>query len=204
MRAISHASSSSTLFDLRRVFFLAATLSASVLPLSCSDPPSSASLSSARAEDSGTAASAPGTLDDGAIEALATTYAGFARVNRDAYPTRQHQGNPLVNVFANDVAASTYESLAYGVSPDASVAFPPGSMLVKAMLDSSGSVDVLTVMYKKTAGYASSGGDWWYGRLGPDGVPTNPAYTGQVDFCVGCHAGAAPSDHAFGVSADNR
>jgi hypothetical protein len=59
-------------------------------------------------------------------------------------------------------------------------------------------------MYKKAPGYDPTNGDWWYGRLSTDGTPTNAAYVGKVDFCVGCHSGAAATDHAWGIAPGNK
>lgn len=77
-------------------------------------------------------------------------------------------------------------------------------MLVKEMLDPNGGAPILTVMYKKSPGYDPARHDWWYGRLRTDGVPTNPAYVGQVDFCVGCHGGTEKWDYAWGLPAANK
>jgi hypothetical protein len=151
-------------------------------------------------------AAAPGSLDDSAIEATAIGYATFTKINAHPYPTRQHLGNPLVNVYANAIALNTYASLDFGVAPDGRVSFPPGSMLVKAMFDDdAGAPDVLTVMYKKSPGYDSAHDDWWYGRLdATSGTPTDPTYAGQVDFCIGCHIGTAASDYAWGVASSDK
>ena len=145
-----------------------------------------------------------GALDDAAIEAESASYASFARMNVRAYPTRQHLGNSNVNVFANALAAPIYRTLDFGIPADGRIAFPPGAMMVKEMLDGSGTATVLTVMYKKAPGYDPAHGDWWYGRLDLHGTPTDPAYAGRVDFCVGCHTGAAASDFAWGVAATNK
>ena len=142
---------------------------------------------------------APGTLDDARIESAAAAYRGFTKINAAPFVTQQHAGNPRVNVYANALAESSYRTIRPGGVAPAGFRFPPGSMLVKEMLETDGSASVLTVMYKKEAGYDSAQGDWWYGRLSPDGVPTNPAFAGRVDFCVSCHAGSAKWDHAWGV-----
>jgi hypothetical protein len=59
-------------------------------------------------------------------------------------------------------------------------------------------------MYKKASGYDPTHDDWWYGRLNADGSPTDAAFVGTVDFCVGCHSGAATTDYAWGVSSSNK
>lgn len=159
------------------------------------------SSSSTGSED---AASAPGTLDDSRIEAAAVAYKGFAKLNKDAYKTQQHAGNPFVNVYANPLAEERYRMIEPGGDPPAAFNFPAGSILVKEMLDPSGPASVLTVMYKKAAGYDPSHQDWWYGRLKPDGTPTNPEHVGLVDFCISCHSGTAEWDYAWGVTPANR
>jgi Cytochrome P460 len=170
---------------------------AALAPAACSSGTPAAPSGAASAD-----ASAPeGTLDDARIEAAASTYAtAFARVNRAPFATQQHAGNPMVNVYANDVAVGTYRAIAPSAPAPAGFAFRPGSMLVKEMLDASGRPEVLTVMYKKAPGYDVTHHDWWYGRLDPSGAPTQPSYAGKVDFCVACHEGAAGSDYAWGVA----
>jgi hypothetical protein len=146
----------------------------------------------------------PGGLDDGAIEALAADYKGLTRVSTSAFPSRGHQGNPLVNVFVSSAVAPLYSTLdSTGTAPPG-FAFPVGSLLVKEMLDPSGAPPILTAMYKKAPGYDPSHHDWWYGRLDASGAPTDPAYVGNVSFCIACHAGATGSDFAWGVPAANK
>ena len=148
------------------------------------------------------ASAAPaGTLDDEHIESAAIRYAqdGWSKMNHAAFETQQHAGNPMVNVYANQTAESTYREIQPMGTPKGAFAFPAGSILVKEMLGANGAPDVLTVMYKKTPGYDSTHDDWWYGRLGTDGVPTNPAYAGKVDFCVDCHSGTAEWDYVWGA-----
>jgi hypothetical protein len=145
-----------------------------------------------------------GTFDDAHIEAEAAQYVMFAKIDKTPYPTRQHAGNPLVDVYANAAAEATYRSIDYAVAPDGPVQFAPGSMLVKAMLDPSGAPPILTVMYKKAPGYDPSHDNWWYGRLNADGTPTDPSYVGTVDFCVSCHMGTAMTDYAWGIVASNK
>ena len=154
--------------------------------------------------DGGAAGSEPGMLDDQGIEKAAMSYArDFTRVNKQAYPTRQHLGNMPVDVFANAAAERTYRAIDYPATASGAPRFPAGSMLVKAMLDGGAPV-VLTVMYKKAPGYDPPHGDWWYGRLNVDGTPTNVAYVGKVDFCDSCHSGAAATDFAWGIVPSNK
>jgi hypothetical protein len=146
----------------------------------------------------------PGNLDDKGIGAAAAAYATFNKINRDSFPTAQHAGNAMVDVFATEVAVATYRSVDPSGKAPEKFAFPVGAMLVKEMKDPAGGAPILTVMYKKTAGYDPANGDWWYGRLNADGTPTNAAFVGKVDFCVGCHAGTAQWDRAWGVPKSNQ
>lgn len=145
------------------------------------------------------AAGAGGTgaaLSDAQIERLAATYTTFDKMNAKPFVTAQHQGNAMVNVYANAVAADTYRT----VAPTSTNAhFPEGSMLVKEMLDANGGKPVLTVMYKLPPGYDTQHGDWWRGRLSVDGSPTSPELVGKVGFCISCHEAASATDHAYGL-----
>jgi hypothetical protein len=138
-------------------------------------------------------------MNDAQIEAAASTYARLAKVTRAPYPTRQHLGNALVDVYASPDAEAAYRAIDFGAAPTGAPPLPVGALVVKAMYDDRGAPSVLTVMYKKAKGYDPKGGDWWYGRLGLDGSPTAPAYVGKVDFCVACHAGARATDFVWGV-----
>jgi hypothetical protein len=143
----------------------------------------------------GAAGSATAALTEPEIEKLAATYATFVKANATPFVTQQHQGNPLVNVYANATAAPAYSA----ITPTAAGAvFPQGSMLVKEMLDPAGGPPILTVMYKLPPGYDDANGNWWRGRLNADGSSTGAGLTGKVSFCISCHA-AAKSDGAFGL-----
>jgi hypothetical protein len=136
-----------------------------------------------------------------ALEAEASGYTGFDQINARAFATAQHQGNPLVHVWANAAAATPYRALSAG-TPSAP-SFAVGAMIVKEMTDASGGPSILTVMAKQPAGYDPAHGDWWFGRLTADGRPTSASLVGRVGFCIACHDAAAANDHLFGVSADN-
>ena len=135
-------------------------------------------------------------LSDAEIEQLAATYPTFQKVNAKPFVTQQHQGNPMVNVYANAIAADTYKAV---LPSSTSAHFAQGSMLVKEMLDASGGPPILTVMYKLPAGYDSANGDWWRGRLNADGSATAPDLVGKVGFCLSCHSAAKATDAAFGL-----
>lgn len=155
----------------------------------------------AEAEDApATAASnpLPGAASDAEIQAEAARFRAFAKVNLVPFPTRQHLGGAMVDVYVNEIAEESYRTVSSG-SFAKGREFPPGSMLVKAMAEPNG--PVLTVMYKKAASYDSTDRDWWYGRLNESGVPTDAAFVGKVSFCIACHAGAEATDRAWGVPA---
>ncbi len=135
------------------------------------------------------------------IGARARGYRDLDQINARAFLTAQHQGNPLVNVWADELAGDPYRALSTGSSAPGAIL--EGGMLVKEMLDPDGGAPLLTVMVRQPAGYDPVNGDWWYGRLNADGSATNAAFVGKVGFCIGCHSGAAGGDHLFGVAADN-
>ena len=141
--------------------------------------------------------------DDGssAIENEASRYLTFHQVNARAFPTSQHQGNPNVNVWTNDLGTPAYRMLSSGAAADPE--FPVGSMIVKEMLDPDGASPILTVLSKQPPGFDPAHRDWWYGRLQADGTPTNSQFVGKVGFCIGCHAGAGAGGYVFGIAADN-
>jgi hypothetical protein len=153
-----------------------------------------------RSDAPAAAASVPGSLDDMGIENAASELRDLTRISTAPFPTKQHAGNALVNVYANALAEDRYRAIVPGGAAPAGFTFPAGSLLVKEMLDPSGGPSVLTAMYKRQAGYDPAHGDWWYGRLNSDGTPTNPAYAGRIEFCVACHSGTARWDYAWGIA----
>lgn len=140
-----------------------------------------------------------GAGDDAALQAEASTYRDFTPINARPFPTAQHQDHPLVNVWANDLAAAPYRQLS--AEPGSVAVFPVGAMIVKEMLDADGGAPLLTVIARSPPGFDPDHGDWWYGRLTVDGDATGAGLVGRVGFCIGCHAAA--TDHLFGVAADN-
>jgi len=135
------------------------------------------------------------------IGARASAYPSFELINARPFPTTQHQGNPLVKVWTDELATAPYRALSVGATGGRDVAV--GAMIVKEMMGASGEPPVLTVMAKQPSGYDPQNGDWWYGRLNADGTATNSSFVGKVGFCISCHAGASGGDHLFGVAADN-
>jgi hypothetical protein len=135
-----------------------------------------------------------------AAQSEASMYASFKRVNAMPFRTAQHQGNPMVNVWAIEAATTPYRMLS--IAPSQAIQFPVGALIVKEMIDPNGGELLLTVMSKQPVGYDAEHGDWWYGRLHADGSATRSDFVGKVSFCIACHD-AAPGDHLFGVQADN-
>ena len=141
-----------------------------------------------------------GADENSAIEGEASTYRTFHEVNARPFQTAQHQGNPDVNVWTNELATSPYRMLSSGEAPDPE--FPVGAMIVKEMLDPTGAPPILTVMAKQSQGFDPGNRDWWYGRLEVDGTATG-RFEGKVSFCIACHAGARSGGFVFGVASDN-
>lgn len=141
--------------------------------------------------------------DDGAtaLETEAGSYPTFHKVNARPFRTAQHQGNPDVNVWTNDLATDPYRMVSSGAASDPE--FPVGSMIVKEMIDATGAPPILTVMAKQPPGFDPDHRDWWYGRLEVDGTPTSGRFVGKVSFCIACHAGAGSGRYLFGVAPDN-
>ena len=148
-------------------------------------------------------ASEPLAATDAEIERAAADYASLTKVNAASFHAAEHQGHPLVDVYANDLARGPYLSVDPMQTAPSGFAFPVGAMLVKEMRQP-GEPTLLTVMRKQPPGFDPDHGDWWYGRLATDGTPTNAAYVGTVDFCVSCHGAAAPWGYARGLPADAR
>ena len=139
--------------------------------------------------------------ENAAIEDEASTYRTFHEVNAHSFQTAQHQGNPDVNVWTNELATSPYRMLSSGAAPDPE--FSVGAMIVKEMLDEAGAPAILTVMAKQSPGFDPGNRDWWYGRLEVDGTATSGKFVGKVSFCIACHAGAGSGGFVFGVASDN-
>jgi hypothetical protein len=110
----------------------------------------------------------------------------------------QHGLADTVDVWVAPEIAELYRSL----DPDADgplVELPDDALLVKTHLDGTGVVAGYTVMTKGDP--ASTSGGWWWARVDANG---NPAETGQVGFCIGCHQAVEAEGWAFGVALDNR
>ena len=137
-------------------------------------------------------------VDEAAIMAQAQDYMSLSLITA-APSTSEHALGDTVAVWVEAAQADAYKSIVPGEASD--VTFPEGSYLIKEHFDGEGGFNGLTLMYKAPAGYDAETGDWWWARLGAD---FSLAETGQVGYCIACHAGAADSGYVFGVPADNQ
>ena len=106
---------------------------------------------------------------------------------------------------------STAGSLEYAkVQPDAGdsgARVPPGTLIVRAVVDANDAVSKLTLMLKGPAGTNPDLGDWWFAETDPSGVPLDDdagALVGRLTGCYGCHLPRSGDDFLFGVPPDDR
>jgi hypothetical protein len=96
------------------------------------------------------------------------------------------------------------------ISPDvngSNAAVPPGTMIVRAVLNGAGQTQKLTLMLKGPAGYNPDLGDWWFGETDAAGnALTGDAgvLTGKLSACYSCHLTRKNDDFLFGVTAAAR
>ncbi len=132
------------------------------------------------------------------------TSGDFTQVNATPFVS-QHASAAAVNVWASSEALDTYT----GIDPTDTSAtvdsFPAGSILIKEMLDASGTRTGLTAMAKGGEGGSPDAGNWWWGRLDASGALVQG---GTISFCIDCHGNASNmlqrTDWVNGVALDNR
>ncbi len=135
----------------------------------------------------------------------AMNYRRWYLYNDAPYRSATH-GNRYVNSYANGIARRAgYGHLQPGES------LPPGSILAK---DSFSVTTIrerlpgaLFIMEKLKAGVSPDTGDWRYAMIMPDGSyfgDTSGIAPENVEFCTGCHAQRADTDHVFFVPDDAR
>lgn len=144
---------------------------------------------------------APGAVDEATLVARAVAFAdeGFTQINTELEAS-QH-GGEMVNYWVSDDIAAVYRAIdpedAEGATPD----IPMGAMVVKEQLNGDGDFTAITVMAKVNEGFDAGAEDWWWARIEADGTPS---FTGQVDFCINCHAPREQTGWLFGVAAENQ
>lgn len=119
---------------------------------------------------------------------IAGSYGDWEQFNTVAYKSYTHGGR-FVNNFANGVGAASYGEYEDGG------ALPVGSVLAKDSFAVSGKGTVvagpLFVMEKMPDGFNADSQDWRYTLVMPNGNvvgTTNGAGSGNVAFCIDCHA----------------
>ena len=144
-----------------------------------------------------TAGDSPSEIDEGILAALAE-YQSFAKINNAPFASQIAAND--VNVFAS---APGYASI-HPDSTSTAVVFPTGTLLVRQVLGSDGSVAELTLMAKGPLSADPEVGDWLYGITDPDGVPlvgsAGSAELGQMPECHSCHVARAACGYVFGVA----
>ncbi len=69
--------------------------------------------------------------------------------------------------------------------------FPEGSLIVKELRESDGTISKYAIMYKQ-AGHADEGGGWVWGYVRPNGNVAHAA-SEKGSICVGCHQNSSGS-----------
>jgi mono/diheme cytochrome c family protein len=111
-----------------------------------------------------------------------------------------------IELYASRDATAAYRAIA----PEASgsrASVPEGGVIVREVLDASGTAQRLTVMAKGPAGYEPILGDWFFAVTDLAGVPAvenGQARAGRLVDCYGCHTPRAADDYLFGVPLDQR
>lgn len=126
-------------------------------------------------------------------------YAQFAHIS--ASPYTSSVGSFDISVYAQgDV--KTYRSIHPATTASSSITVAEGTMIVRTVLDASGSVSELTAIAKAPAGYDPTIDDWWFAETDTQGFPIVsggvPQY-GRLDGCHTCHLPRAAEDYLFGV-----
>lgn len=141
-------------------------------------------------------------LDDEIVEVVAD-YRAFDQVSVTPY------GSEL---GAYDIAVySTFATPLYRMihpeDPGSKVRMPPGSIIVREVLDARGEVAKLTIMAKGPPGFDPRLGDWWFGVTDPRGEPLvvdGVVQLGRMTECHACHLPRITDDYLFGVPTQGR
>lgn len=119
---------------------------------------------------------------------------GFSEVT--AAPNASVHMGALVRVWVSDGAVDAYRRV--GRAGASVVAQAEGTTLVKEHLDGQGNVATMTVMAKGPRGFAPDAGDWFWAQTDAT-ARVNGTFSGQVRFCIDCHAQRAASDWVWGL-----
>lgn len=137
-------------------------------------------------------------FDEAAVLARAMAYeTDLVRINAMSLASA-HGLAETVDMWVTPEIADLYRSL----DPDAAgplVELPDGAILVKTHKDAAGAVAGYTIMANGDP--TSTSGGWWWARVTATG---EPAETGQVGFCIGCHQAVEAEGWVYGVPLDNR
>jgi len=130
----------------------------------------------------------------------------FVRLNDAPYPTALGTGADI-NVYVSANGYVPYASITPEVS-GSKVTVPEGMLIVREVLEPSGAIKTLTLMYKGPKGYNPELGDFWFGVTDATGKPVlNDAGApkiGRLSECYSCHIPRATDGYLFGVPADVR
>lgn len=139
----------------------------------------------------------PDAFDSAVVDEL-DDYRDFSQINRSAYSSTL--GTFKINVFTSN-AKRDYKRI-HPEATNTQIELPPGTIIVREVLDSDGEVAKLTLMTKGEPGYDPRIGDWWFGVTDPDGEPlfeNGRLQLGRLEECHGCHLPRAADDYLFGV-----
>lgn len=153
------------------------------------------------------AAEAPPAPDARTMDAIdrqmireASNVGAFTRINRAPYPSAV--GSFEIDVYVNVNRDAHAYSRIHPETTGTGIVLPPGTLIVRQVLDAQGQVAKVTLMAKQAAGYDPTLGDWWFGVTDPAGVPLQDAsgpQVGRLVECHGCHLPRAQDDYLFGV-----
>ena len=151
------------------------------------------------APDAGSSVTSTPTDFDNAMLQMAGNYRrSFSRVNTSPYLSTV--GSFDINSFAYGDTRD-YRSI-HPEDTTTTVSVSVGTLIVREVLDDTGTVTKLTMMAKGPAGYDPTLGDWWFAETDPTGKPlTGDAglQVGRLTACHSCHVPRASTDYLFGV-----
>jgi hypothetical protein len=129
----------------------------------------------------------------------------FTEVTRAPYGSAAVPG-AMIREWVSTPSLAAYEV----ISPEvvgSGATVPAGTTIVRAVLDATGGVAELTLMFKGPPGYNGALGDWWFGVTDPNGVPNETdagIEIGKLDGCFSCHVPRSNDGYLFGVPTDDR